>query len=49
MVFDLVVEVAELPVTVRVLFALDGLGVALQAEPLARSRSPTVSALTRCP
>ena len=34
MVFDLLVDVTELRVPVRVPLALDGLGVALQAEPL---------------
>jgi hypothetical protein len=32
MVFNLLIEVAKLPVTVRVLPALDGFGVGLQAE-----------------
>ena len=34
MVFDLLVDVMELRVPVRVPLALNGLGVALQAEPL---------------
>jgi hypothetical protein len=47
---DLAADVAELGVPVRVLLALDRLGVALQAEPLsARSRLPTVPAGTGWP
>ena len=42
----LLVEVAELPVPVRVIATFELFGVALQAEPLARNTLPTVSALT---
>ncbi len=49
MVLDLLADVPELRVPVRVPPALDGLGVALQLNPAARSRSPTVSAETLWP
>ena len=43
---DLLVDVAELRVPVRMLLPLKRLGVALQAEPLAPQQSPTVAAET---
>jgi hypothetical protein len=42
-------DVAELRVPVRVLGALDSLGVACRLNPFSRSRSPTVSAEALCP